>query len=84
MNNGRRHFILIVAALWASLAGLAQERMTFLDWNILAKDTLCPVYSEVVPLETDYRHNSYRVSLEYPAWETLSAKELALAKISWH
>lgn len=80
MNNGRRHFILIVAALWAGLAGLAQERMTFLDWNILAKDTLCPVYSEVVPLETDYRHNSYRVSLEYPAWETLSAKELALAK----
>ena len=80
MNNGRRRFILMAAALLASLYGLAQKRMTFLDWNILAKDTLCPVYSEVVPLETDYRHNSYHISLEYPTWEPLNAKELALAK----
>lgn len=80
MNNGTRHFILTAVALFASLSGLAQERMTFLDWHILVKDTLCPVYSEVVPLETDCRHNSYTITLEYPTWEPLNAEELALAR----
>lgn len=80
MNKGIRHFLLTAAVLLASLSSLAQERMTFLDWHILAKDTLCPVYSEVVSLETDYRHNSYTISLEYPTWEPLNAEELALAR----
>ena len=42
----------------------AQERMTFLDWEVMLQDTIRPVYREVVPLETDYRFNDYHVSLE--------------------
>ena len=80
MNNVKRYFLLGAVTLLASLYGLAQERMTFLDWNILVQDTLCPIYSEVVPLETDYRHNSYNISLEYPTWEPLNTEELALAR----
>ena len=54
--------------------------MTFLDWGIMGSDTLCPVYSEAVPLESDYRHNSYSVSLEFPTWEELNEAETVLAK----
>ena len=57
----------------------AQETMTFLDWDVIVQDTLCPVYSEVVPLETDYRTNDYAVLLEYPTWEALNDSEARLA-----
>ena len=33
----------------------AQQRITYLDWNIIAADTVAPVYGEVVPLESNYR-----------------------------
>lgn len=57
----------------------AQERMTFLDWEVMLQDTIRPVYREVVPLETDYRFNDYHVSLEYPTWAPLTVKERELA-----
>ena len=69
----------LVLALVSSCIMSAQERMTFLDWDILVQDTLCPVYREVVPLESDYRHNDYQVSLEYPTWASLTIKERELA-----
>ena len=72
--------ILTIAAMAMALAGQAQEKMTFLDWDVIASDTLCPVYSEAVPLESDYRNNSYSILLEYPTWEKLNAKEQALAR----
>ena len=61
------------------MVGYAQEKMTFLDWDVIAGDTLCPVYSEAVPLESDYKSNTYSILLEYPTWEKLNRKELALA-----
>ncbi len=57
----------------------AQERVTFLDWKEIARDTVCPVYAEVVPLETDYRLHTYTVRLEYPVWAPLTPEEMALA-----
>ena len=36
---------------------------------------MLPVYSEVVPLETDYRQNTYRVRLEYPEYAPLNRQE---------
>ncbi len=57
----------------------AQERVTFLDWKEIVRDTLCPTYAEVVPLETDYRQNTYTVRLEYPVWAPLTPKEMTLA-----
>ncbi len=58
----------------------AQERITHLDWNIMSRDTLCPMYAEVVPLQTDYHSNTYRVCLEYPTWAPLTPTEMALAQ----
>lgn len=50
--------------------------ITTLDWDELRIDTLLPVYTEVVPLETDYRQYDYAVSVEYPEWGPLTAGEV--------
>ena len=42
-------------------------------------DSVLPVYSEVVPLETDYRQNTYSVQLEYPEYAPLSKREAEVA-----
>lgn len=77
----RVHNILITAIFMVMTSMVsAQSRMTFLDWDILVQDTVCPVYSEVVPLESDYRRNDYVVRLEYPTWEPVNAKERVLAE----
>ena len=61
-----------------ALAGrnVRAQEFTMLDWNVLQIDSVLPVYTEVVPLESDYRLYDYRVSLEYPEWGELSAAEL--------
>lgn len=63
-----------------ALPVVAQDKLTYLDWDMLTKDTLCPLYSEVVPLESDYKLNDYQIVLEYPSWKQVEAKELPLAK----
>lgn len=80
MNKTARYTILALISVIMCMSTWAQERMTFLDWGIMGSDTLCPVYSEAVPLESDYRHNSYSVSLEFPTWEELNEAETVLAK----
>ena len=72
MKTKARHIFLALISLLLSMNTNAQESLTFLDWEVIAQDTLCPVYSEVVPLETDYRANDYTVVLEYPAWDALN------------
>ena len=59
-----------------------QQELTFtsLDWNEMQIDSVLPVYSEVVPLETDYRTHNYTVSLLYPEYAPLSAKEAQAAE----
>ncbi|MBQ0050158.1 MAG: type IX secretion system sortase PorU [Bacteroidales bacterium] len=47
----------------------------YLDWQQLMVDSICPVYSEVIPLETDYRENDYKVDLLYPEWEIMTQSE---------
>lgn len=48
---------------------------TQVNWDVLRIDTVLPVYSEVIPLETDYRLYDYSVAIEYPEWEAVSSKE---------
>lgn len=79
MRYLNKHFVYMMFAFMATLSGYSQEKVTFLDWDVIAMDTLCPVYSEAVPLESDYRSNTYSVCLEYPTWEKLSARETELA-----
>lgn len=80
MKDKIRLLLLITFYTLSALMINAQDKLTFLDWNLIATDTLCPVYSEVVPLESDYNSNDYRIILEYPTWDKLSSQELALAK----
>ncbi len=37
-----------------------------------------PVYSEVIPLESNYRNNDYQVRVRYPEWKALTAQETAV------
>ena len=53
---------------------------TSLDWNEMQIDSVLPVYTEVVPLETDYRTHTYTVSLLYPEYAPLSGKEAQVAE----
>ena len=69
-----RFYILCCLQLLASLAG-AQSDFTQLDWNELRIDSVLPVYSEVVPLETDYRLYDYAVRVLYPEWGPLTEAE---------
>lgn len=48
---------------------------TRLDWNELRIDSMLPRYSEVVPLESDYRLYDYTVTLEYPEYAPLTQAE---------
>lgn len=50
--------------------------ITYLDWQELRIDSLLPVYTEVVPLETDYRLHDYTVNIEYPEWAPLTKAEV--------
>ncbi len=82
--KGRTLYILILLIMAAGKICHAQERITFLDWDIIARDTICPVYAEVVPLQTDYRGNTYAVCLEYPVWAPLTPREMTLAQRHSH
>ena len=65
-------------------AAIAQQEkglvFTSLDWNEMRIDSVLPVYTEVVPLETDYRTHTYTVSLLYPEYAPLSGKEAGVAE----
>ena len=79
-----RIFLFGVVSILASSVSFAQERLTFLDWDIIIKDTLCPTYSEAVPLESDYKQHTYSIELEFPSWAPLDKQELQLAKRNTH
>lgn len=50
-------------------------RFTTLDWEELRMDSVLPVYSEVIPLESDYRLHDYTVKVEYPEYVPVTAQE---------
>ncbi len=66
--------------LIASLPLWADDDFTVLDWQEMRIDSVLPVYSEVVPLESDFRQYDYRVTVQYPEWQELNARELAVAR----
>lgn len=75
----------ILILLWCfTFAVLAKgedlrDSFTTLDWNELRIDSVLPHYSEVVPLETDYRIHDYSVVLEFPEFQPLSRREAEVA-----
>lgn len=52
---------------------------TQLDWNELRIDSTLPYYTEVIPLESDYRNYDYKVSLDYPEYTVLTPAEREVA-----
>ncbi len=75
----KRRYILLLMAVLTALCTKAQH-FTTLDWDILRLDSVLPVYTEVVPLETDYRRFDYTVQVDYPQYAELTAAEAAVAK----
>ena len=72
--------ILMLAALTQGIVAQQELSFTSLDWNEMKIDSVLPVYTEVVPLETDYRTHTYSVSLLYPEYAPLSSKEAQVAE----
>ncbi|MCD7722121.1 MAG: type IX secretion system sortase PorU [Prevotellaceae bacterium] len=75
-----RRIAIYLMLLTAAGQCLAQGDFTTLDWQEMRIDSVLPVYSEVVPLESDYRLNDYTVSVQYPEWQELTAREAAVAE----
>lgn len=88
MDKGRlmvKEIYLILVLAWVSVPVLgAQEHdnlpYTYIDWNQLTADTLMPVYSETIPLESDHRVCTYTVELLYPQFANLTAQERSLLR----
>jgi len=80
----RRLFTICLMLAGLTQAIFAQQEkgliFTSFDWEEMQIDSVLPVYTEVVPLETDYRMHSYTVSLLYPEYEALSSKEAEVAE----
>lgn len=72
-----RFYIICFLQLFVASVG-AQSEFTQLNWNALRIDSVLPVYSEVVPLETDYRLFDYTVLVRYPEWAPLTEAETAV------
>ncbi len=72
----KRLCVLLVSVLLFSVSSVSAQQITTLDWDVLHIDTVLPVYTEVVPLETDYRQFDYSVSVEYPEWAPLTVDEV--------
>lgn len=70
------------AALTQGISAQQEKELAFtsLDWNEMQIDSVLPVYTEVVPLETDYRMHTYTVSVLYPEYVALTAKEAEVAE----
>lgn len=69
--------IFLLGLIFCCLGICAQtENFTRLDWNVLRIDSVLPVYTEVIPLESDYTQYDYEVKVEYPQYEPLTAEEV--------
>ena len=73
---------LMLVALTQNARAQQEQELAFtsLDWEEMQIDSVLPVYTEVVPLETDYRTHTYTVSILYPEYVALSSKEAEVAE----
>lgn len=80
----KRFLSCIIPTIIASISAMAQSKgnmeITHLNWNEMKIDSLLPHYTEVVPLESDFRSNDYSVIIEYPEYAPLTKAETEIAK----
>jgi hypothetical protein len=74
-----RRIVLLLQLMLCAVVGYAQHWIE-IDWTTQQIDSVIPVYTEVIPLPGDYTHYTYTVSLEYPEFEPLTARETAALK----
>jgi hypothetical protein len=78
-----RRIVQYVLFLFAALPLMAEQNgnldITTLNWDELKIDSVLPVYTEVVPLQTDYSYYTYSVSIEYPEYAPLTPQETEVA-----
>ena len=73
-----KRYVFFLCMWWAALGVGAQQFTTF-DWQAMRIDSVLPVYTEVIPLETDYRMYNYQVTVDYPQYAPLKGHELEVA-----
>ena len=73
----KKYFFLCLALLLlAPVQGVrAQHEFFYVDWKSLPLDSIIPRYTEVIPLESDYRQHDYQVRLLFPEWQEMSREE---------
>ncbi len=77
----KRHVSALLLLLAVAVSPMwADGDFTTLNWEEMRIDSVLPVYSEVVPLESDYRLYDFSVAVEYPEWEALTAQESQVAE----
>lgn len=76
-NIVKKFFFLCLAfLLFAPVQGVrAQHEFFYVDWKSLPLDSIIPRYTEVIPLESDYRQHDYQVRLLFPEWQEMSREE---------
>ncbi len=75
-----KRIVYLLMCLVAAVPSRGNDDFTTLDWEEMRIDSVLPIYSEVVPLESDYRLYDYCVSVEYPEWGTLTAEEVKVVE----
>ncbi len=74
-----RRILQYILSVFIVLPLMAEENgrleITNLNWNELKIDSVLPVYTEVVPLQTDFSLYNYSVAIEYPEYAPLTQKE---------
>ena len=65
-----KRYVFFLCMWWAALGVGAQQFTTF-DWQAMRIDSVLPVYTEVIPLETVYRMYNYQVTVVYPQYAPL-------------
>lgn len=74
-----RRIIQYVLFFFAAMPLMAEQDgnldITTLNWEELKIDSVLPVYTEVVPLQTDYSYYTYSVGIEYPEYAPLTPQE---------
>lgn len=79
--KGRKRLLLLSWFLVSLFPCVANAQpITTLNWDELRIDSVLPVYTEVIPLESDYRRYDYTVAVEYPEWAPLTADEVRRLK----
>ena len=74
-----RRIILYILSIFIVIPLMAEENgrldITNLNWEEMKIDSVLPVYTEVVPLHSDYALYNYSVAIEYPEYAPLTQKE---------